>query len=138
MINWKVFSVSVLVVAALGFVWGRSSVKPTTITKTETIEKEIVRKDIVTTIKEVKRPDGTIEKTETIIDKSKENKSIQKEYIALQAKKIDWAVGLQANFKGLKQDSYSLSLDRRILGPLFLTVSGNTDLGASIGIKYEF
>ena len=62
-----------VVALLIGFGLG-SQLMPKIESKTVEIEKEVVRKDIITVIKEVVRPDGTKETTSTTTDKSKESK----------------------------------------------------------------
>src|SRR4051812_40752593 len=92
------------------------------ITKTETVEKEVVKRDVVTVVKEVQRPDGTKETTTTSTDHSTEKRDATLISV-LAPKPPDWhaSLGAATSFKGL-EPIYSLQLERRILGPFSLGV----------------
>ena len=74
--NWKTLGIYTIVVAALA-VSATKRLWPTIDTKVTVQEKEVIRKDVQTVIKEVVKPDGTKETVTTIVDKSKES-SIKK------------------------------------------------------------
>lgn len=103
-----------------------SSVTKDTITKDN---------DIVTIIKEKNNKDGSSEKNTTIIDKSKENEQIVTKTVTIPT---NWV--LQGGIGIDKQLStvYTVSISRRILGPIFLGVWGSTQqsVGASLGVQF--
>lgn len=89
--------------------------------------------NIITKIKEKQNKDGTIEKDITIIDKSK-----KEEKITVTTMPPSWliqgGIGLD---KGLTT-VYTVSLSKRVLGPIYLGIWGSTQqaLGASIGLQF--
>ncbi len=89
--------------------------------------REVVKDRIVTVTHTVIKPGG-----ETVVD------TVKHEAIdASSAKTVprqDWAVGL-AYGTGL---NYGLSVDRRILGNLWITASATQAKVGAIGLKYEF
>jgi len=98
-------------------------------------EIEVVKKDVVTVVKEVTKPDGTKETTTTVTDKSKETgyKTSKNETVSI--KDRDWALGLGAgvSLKERETTIYILDVNRRIAGPIWLGVTYQTD--NFIGIK---
>lgn len=105
--------------------------------KTET--KEVVKNNIVTVVKEVKRPDGTVERTETTTDRTKSTVK-QSESIAV-FKAIDWHVSASAVKKldtGALEPHYQLQIERRIMGPIFFgaNISTEKQIGITIGLEF--
>lgn len=106
---------------------------PKTVTKIE--EKEVVRKDVKTIIKEVVKKDGTKETTTEILDRSTE----KREFMLEQFKISDWIVSASYGMKEFKGEPiYGLQVQRRILGPLFLGLTGSTDKVYGISVGMEF
>ena len=109
-------------------------------TRTEVVEKEVVRTDVRTIIKEVVKADGTKEKTTEIIDKTKRTDESKKTDVKL-AKK-DWHVSvLYTRNVSENQAGYTLNVSRRQLGPWFLTgsmgrIGNDTNLGIGIGMEF--
>lgn len=94
-----------------------------------------VNNDVVTVIKEKKNKDGTSETDTTITDHSKtEDKKIQ----VIASEPPNWfvqgGVGLDT---GLTQ-IYTLSINRRILGPIFVGVWGSTQKSAGVSVALQF
>lgn len=140
---------------AFGFYYAPEKVK----TKIEYKEKivEIEKEKIVevnkrrtsTHIIMTEYPDGK-KVTETfIIDESIELIEVEKEKIVykdkvivkekeINKKKADWLV--KASMQVLPYDStiYTLDVNRRILGPIFLGASVNTKLDTNVGVGLEF
>jgi hypothetical protein len=133
--NIKQTAVYTLIVLALAVAFTKYFY-PTIKTKIE--EKEVVKTDIRTVIKEITKPDGTIEKTTEIVDKSKETS--KKEFEQTVSEKPNWLVlaGAHASLKSLSEPVYSLQVNRRILGPMFVGASVRTDkeLGLHIGLEF--
>ena len=107
-------------------------------TKTEIVEKEVVRNNIKTIIKEIVRKDGTKETITEIVDKTKKQAESSKTETKILAK--NWMASLTYN-KSLDADGYQLSVSRRQLGPLFLTgnlatFDGEFQIG--LGVSVEF
>lgn len=99
-------------------------------------EVEVVRKDIVIVEHEVKRPDGT-----TTIERRTEDRSVErtdtntqnKEETRIVNTKPQWKIqgGIGMNYSSAQLDSlkpiYSVGVERRILGPIFVGIQANTD-----------
>lgn len=112
------------------------------IVRVEVKEKETVKKDIVTTIKEVKRVDGSIERSETIVDRSTENRRTNTNYEKITTPQKNWNVSVYAdksieNF-ALSAEFYGVHIQRRILGPFFLGVKADTNKTIGLSIAMEF
>lgn len=107
--------------------------------KTREVEvvKEVTRTDIVTVTKEVTRPDGTKESTTTTTDKSVEKKSATATKVTAQSK---WAVGITAakGIDTLQETLYTVNVDYRLAGPLFLKGTVNSDKQLGVGVQIEF
>lgn len=92
------------------------------------VEKEVIRRDVVTQIVEVTRPDGSKEVKTIIKDKTKEKSSKQ---VTIPQK--DWMVGA---YYRLNDPTYALSISRKLIGPIsgaaFFDLKGNVYLGATI------
>lgn len=131
--NWKYLVIIVAGALGLGF-WAGSEFMPRIETKIE--ERETVKKDVVTIVKEVTRPDGSKERTETIVDRSKEKKqqsSTHQEVAPLAGYRLSVAA-----LKSSDKEYYALSAERRLFGPYWLGVSYNTknELGLSVGWEF--
>lgn len=119
-------------VAGTKYLW------PNVQTKTEVVEHETVRKDVVTVVKEVVRPDGTKESTTTIVDRSKETSDSKSTEIKIAARP-QWFFQVGAITKSLTdKPDYSLGINRRILGPLFIgaNYTTNNNFGLTIGMEF--
>lgn len=129
----------ILVALALGagiagtrYLWPRIEYKHTV------EEREVVRKDIVTVIKEVVRPDGSKETVTEIVDRSKE--SSRRHETVSKAAQPQWSVGAYTTFNETIP-TYTLTIDRRILGPFSVGVYGQltgADLNYGAGLRFEF
>ena len=117
--NWKTLGIYTIVVAALA-VSATKRLWPTIDTKVTVQEKEVIRKDVQTVIKEVVKPDGTKETVTTIVDKSKESSIKKSEEIVM--KKNDWfvAAGAEMRLNDLQNPVYKIEANRRILGGIYL------------------
>lgn len=91
--------------------------------------------DIVTIIKEKQNKDGTSEKDTTIVDKSKEKEKIV-EIIA--PKPPEWLVQGQVGLIQGLTTVYTLNINKRLLGPIFVGAWGSTQqsVGVSVGILF--
>lgn len=103
------------------------SQKPAQIINTET-----VRKDVVTVVKEVTRPDGTKETVTIIEDKSKES-TTNKTPVLVPPR--DWVIGA---YYRLNDPTYALSVSRRILGPISASAFGDLKGNIYLGVNIEF
>lgn len=93
---------------------------------------ETVKKDVVTIVKEIERPDGTKEKQTTIVDKSKES---TKTDTSTKKVELQYLVGISYN---ISNNSYKVDASRRLFGPVFGTVEASTNGNLFVGVKYEF
>lgn len=112
--------------------------KPETKTVQVEVEKEVVKKDVVTIVKEIVRPDGTKETTTTSTDKSTEKRDSTSSLVQTTAKK-DWLLGVTASV--LPDDLkpvYGILAQRRVLGPAFLGLGLNTNKQAILNVAIEF
>jgi 3-polyprenyl-4-hydroxybenzoate decarboxylase len=104
--------------------------------QTVEVEKEVIRKDIVTVIKETVRPDGSKETTTTTTDKSKENKESKSSHIVA---KSDWHLSIKGS-KTLTDSEiiYGVTAERRILGDLFVGAEVTTQktIGLVVGLEF--
>jgi glucosamine 6-phosphate synthetase-like amidotransferase/phosphosugar isomerase protein len=92
------------------------------------VEREKIVEKVVTRIKEVKKPDGTIiTETEKTEDKTSDTaKSV--------VVKKDWNISLYTNSKQL----YGIAVQRRILSDFYLYTSAQTNGQLAIGIGVSF
>lgn len=101
----------------------------------EATEKEKTRNDIVTIIDEKTDKEGGTSRRTVIVDKSRTDtkKKESLEIVKTEPPK-DWLL-----YGGITQSQvYSIGVQRRILGPIFLGVSADTksQFGASVGILF--
>lgn len=101
-------------------------------TKTQVITKD----HTVTVIKEVKSPDGTVTKDTTITDDNTQ-KAIQ-QIIDTRTAVPQWLVAAGVSVNANRVKIYSLSVDRKILGPISIGIIGSTDseLGLRLGVSF--
>lgn len=99
-------------------------------------EKEVVKKQVVTVVKEVVRPDGSRETNTTITDNSTGSRTSSLDLVKL---KKSWhaSVGTEWSFDKEPQ-SYSLGVQYRVLGPFFIGGSVSTDKRAGLSLGWEF
>lgn len=99
----------------------------------KTVEKEVIKKDVQTVIREITRPDGTKEIETVIVDKTKE--TVNKVVAANPVKLPMYAVGISYNpFKQV----YSADIARRVVGPFYGALSADTAGNAFVGVRVEF
>lgn len=108
--------------------------------KDKVVEKEVVRNDIRTIVKEVIKADGSKEIITETTDKSVKKES-KEQQITKNAQK-NWLLGVSALSK-LNDPAigYELSVARRQLGPFYLigkvgVVKSETQVGLGIGLEY--
>jgi len=106
--------------------------------KEKTVETEVERvvKDVQTVIKVVTRPDGTKEEVTTIIDKSKQ--STDKTSTKIIAKN-DWHISASGSRTFTDNSmTYTLQVERRIIGDVFLGASVNSEKQVGLVVGLEF
>lgn len=136
-LSLKTLGIYTVVVAALA-VGATKSLWPTVDTKLSIQEKEVIKKDVQTVIKEVVRPDGSKETTTTIVDHSKESSTKQLEQII--SKKNDWfvAAGTEARLSELSNPIYKLEVNRRIIGDIYVGATANTQGAVGVQVGFSF
>lgn len=98
----------------------------------EIVERETVKYNVVTQIKEVTRPDGTKETTTTITDKTKETAA---KSVPVFAPEKQWVVGA---YYRLNNPTYALSVSRRLVGPFSASAFGDLTGNLYLGLTVEF
>lgn len=124
-------AIALLIGAGLG-----AKLFPTVNTKEVEVEKQVTVKDVVTVTKFITRPDGTTESTTTTTDKSKENKQATNTKVTLAP---DWHVSVAANTNNIALDDlrYTLQVERRIIGSLFVGANLSTDNTVGLSLGWE-
>jgi hypothetical protein len=138
--NTKAILLASFVLLSVGFLGGRYLAPPKEITKIEVEEKEVIRKDIQTIIKEVVRPDGTKETTTTTTDNSVEKKDRKSETLVQKQAEKQWLISAGASRASFTQQDtlYQVMAQRRVLGPVFAGVSVSTDKQVGLVLTAEF
>ena len=128
------------IMLAVGFLGGRYVAPPKEITKVEVQEREVIKKDVVTVVKEVTRPDGSKETTTTTTDKSTEKKDKEAESIVSKPVEKQWFVtaGASKDLSDFEKTIYQAGVNRRILGPIYVGIQANTNQEIGINIGMEF
>lgn len=149
-------SLVVLVLCGLSYSTGRYLTPEKVITKEVVVEKEVVKevfkenvkKNTQTKIVETIFPDGK-KVTETYI-LNQDTIVIEKEVVAekeirkeiekiIQNKKTDYRVAAAAGSKGFQiKPEYTISVEKRMIGPIFAGIYGRTDreFGLSVGLEF--
>jgi len=105
-------------------------------------EVEVENRNVVTIIREIERPDGTREIETRIVDKTtieKDRTASRSEVKTVRALKPQWKVGAMVGQSDFLRGGtiYGAQVERRILGPFFLGVWGNTNKSAGLSISME-
>lgn len=126
-----VLVVAVMSTALTKYYW------PNVESKTQVVERQVIKTDVVTVVKEVTRVDGTKEIVTTTTDKTvkKEDTKATEVKIAIKSKYI-FGGGIVSNFKD--KPDYEISAGMRIIGPIFGQVKYQTNgsIGASLLIEF--
>lgn len=103
---------------------------------TKTVENIVTKDHVVTVVKQIKNKDGTTE-TDTTTTEDKNTTDNKVAIVAIRAIS-NWHVGAGANIGLNLQPSYSVQVDRRILGPVFVGISGDTigRVGAHLSVEF--
>ena len=123
-----------------GGLLGRYLTPPKEVTKVQTVEKEVIRRDIK--IITVKNPDGTT--TTTTIDNSVETKDKKKDTLISKNTEKQWFATGGYGRNGIMGDTiYTASVSRRVIGPYFLGSTGtftptknDYTIGIHIGVEF--
>lgn len=122
-----------LSVAGTRYLWPRIEYKETVKTV------ETVKKDIVTVVREVTRPDGTHESTTTTTDHSTEAST--RSSSVTKASQPQWSAGLLLQKSAqhwAEAPVYALLVQRRVLGPVWVGAGVSTDKQVMGIISLEF
>lgn len=108
--------------------------KPRTVTETQVVTKDVIHNQILTVTKFVKQKDGTEVGTTTTTDTSTSTgTSVSKDI-----KAPNYHVSVGANIAFDAVPSYSVQVEKRVFGPVFVGVRGETRgaVGAMIGLEF--
>jgi len=94
-----------------------------------------INKDIITIIKKKKNKDGSTETDTKIVDKSKEKEKVVQ---VAPAKAPDWFISAGIGLSKDMSKVYVGSVNRRILGPVYIGVWGTTQQSAGASIALQF
>lgn len=138
--NSKGITILVLVSGVLGYSLGEKYSAPKTETKIVTVEKDVQKSNIITKTKEQKRPDGTVETTTVVIDKSIKEVQTTNTLEHTIDKKSRY---LRVHYAVLGSPSYDIGYGQRVFGSTYLDVgiSANPELNnkqLKLGILVEF
>lgn len=100
-------------------------------------EKEVVRTQVRTVIREVTRPDGSTTRDTVITDNSTGTRTSSVDVLKLRQKDWHLSASVSYNFDARKQD-YGVQAQRRILGPVYLGAELRTDKSAGLIVGVEF
>lgn len=139
-------ALGVLVAAGLGYAFGRYAQPAKIEIKKELQVKEIevTKKNVVVVTHEEKRPDGTVITDTRTVDTSTEatnRNSTSKESTVVTNLKPQWKVGGAAGVKynEVRMEAvYTIGVERRILGPIFVGAYGRTDKEVGLSVSVEF
>lgn len=130
--NLKVIGIAVLAALGLGYGIGRYVQSPRIETKIE--EREVIKTDVVTVIKESTNKDGTVVK-ETVIKDNSVKKSDKEKSELIITNVPQWRIN---GAYDINNRSYMLGVDRRVLGPIFIGAGYNTVGSVYVGVSVEF
>jgi hypothetical protein len=128
----KYIPVLILVSAAVGAAVTKSYF-PTV--KTETVTQEVIKEKTVTEIRQETRPDGTVV-TETVVVEDRDQTKDVKESKVDASKLPDWMLSVGQSVSA--SPVYTMSIQRRILGPVWLGAAANTskELFVTVGVEF--
>lgn len=101
-------------------------------------QKTVTQTKIVTVIKEVTRPDGTVEKETTTTDNSIKKEVEKHIEESIKARNKVWLVSLGASLDTSGKQQYKAEVQREVLGPIFVGIYGTTgrEAGLSLGLNF--
>lgn len=135
-IGIKTLAIGIVVVTGLSAAFTKFYF-PSIKEKTEVVEKEVTKTDIITVTKEVVRPDGTKETVTTTTDKSVTKSDTRQTEMKMDIKsKYIFGVAAYSNFKD--KPDYEVSAGMRVLGPIFGQVKYQTNGSVGVGVLVEF
>ncbi len=129
--NLKLQLVLVAIIGALAFYVGS-----TYGSKTEVVEREVTKYQVVTQIKEVVKPDGT-KVTDTIITDT--GKTVKDSVITIAQPLPMNRAAVTVHSTDLREPhSYTLTYERRLMGPVWIGASYNTKQVYGLTLAIEF
>lgn len=136
-IGWKAIGIYTVVIAALA-IGATKRLWPSIETQVKVEEKEVIKKDVRTIIKERTNTDGSSTKETIIVDNSKESST--KKFEQITVKKHDWFVvaGAEARLSELANPSYKFEVNRRIIGDIYIGATANTRGSVGLQIGFSF
>lgn len=98
-------------------------------------EVEVIKRDVVTEIREITKPDGSKETVTVVIDKSQEKKESSK---TVTIAKSEWHASISTLTPNVKDIYYQVQVERRVLGNIYVGALANTkgSYGISIGMDF--
>lgn len=128
-------AIGLVVCVALGYSLGRYFQPP----KVETVEvtKEVIKKDVVTVVKEVVRPDGTKETETTTTDRTTETSNTSNS--SKVAIKPAWKVNAMVGYNiGQPKVEYGVMAQKNFIGPISLGAYATTErtIGVTVGLEF--
>lgn len=138
----RYYFVSILVIAGLGYAFGRYvqpakvEIKEVEIVK----EVEVIKRDVKTIIREIERPDGTKEKETTIDDRTRETSkkdTLKDKETIITSNPHQYYIEGTAKLNDFAKPIYGVNAQRRMFGPIFGGLFINTDkeFGVSVGVE---
>lgn len=127
--------IGLALVAGLGYAFGRYAQPP----KIETVEvtKEVIKKDIVTVVKEIVRPDGTKETETRTEDRSTEQTNSSN--TTKTAQRAAYKVNVMAAYMPDKAKmEYGIMVQKNFIGPISLGAYVTTEKTVGITAGLEF
>jgi hypothetical protein len=123
------------IIAALAFYIGS-----TYGSKTETVveQREVTKYQVVTQIKEVVKPDGTKITDTTIVDTGKSTKDTSASVTVARPPPMNRAAITVNTEKFAEPHSYTLTYERRFIGPVWIGASYNTKQVYGLTVAIEF
>jgi hypothetical protein len=119
-------------VATTRYLWPRVEYK------SSIVEKEVIKRDVVTVIREIVKPDGSKETVTEIVDHSRENSSKSETVVKLAKAQYQLALLASTSAERLADPVYGLQIQRRLLGPVWGGLSLNTDKQITFNLGLEF
>jgi lipopolysaccharide export LptBFGC system permease protein LptF len=119
-------------VATTRYLWPRVEYK------SSIVEKEVIKRDVVTVIREIVKQDGSKETVTEIVDHSRENSSKSETVVKLAKAQYQLALLASTSAERLADPVYGLQIQRRLLGPVWGGLSLNTDKQITFNLGLEF
>jgi hypothetical protein len=141
--NYGKAAIAAIICILLGYAFGRY-LQPAKIEikrEVEIKEVQVVKKDVVTVVHEVKTPDGTVttdSRTEDRTTETTKTDTVAKESTSIENLKPQWRIQAGTDFKERALGPlYSIGVERRIIGPIFVGGSINMDKQAMLTVSME-